>query len=52
MRFRSVRYGSKTLIHDRRCEVDRLCKKGAPHMRKTVDVEVQLATCVRISEVQ
>jgi hypothetical protein len=52
MIFPSVRYGSRTLVHDRRCEVDRLCKRGAPHVRKTVDVEVPLATRVRISEVE
>jgi len=48
----SVRYSSRTLVHDPRCEVDTLCKKGAPHLRKTVDVEVPLATCMRISEVE
>jgi hypothetical protein len=48
----NLRYGSRTLVHDHWCEVDGLCRKGAPHVREMVDVEVPLATCVLIPEVE
>jgi hypothetical protein len=52
MRVRNLRYDSRALVHDCWCEIDALCKKGAPHMREMADVKVPLATCVRISEVE